>query len=423
MRFIYFLLGALIPLPVFCNLRTGEILIQRASLDNYLYSFGIPVPIGFFSIALLGMAAVVGRMLKRDGLKSINRELLSAVVLAVVFLIYAALRSLDLVRILSLLFPFAALLFVYLFQKFHALFRFSLLGYLTSLFALVLSHAVSIVVFENAGVENKILLFSSYFGYSIYQSLLSYSAVLSFLGCTLIVQFFMPVSTNRRVGYLLVIAATFFVLGYGQRKAVLLDIFILFCSFGLFCFLTLCSRFRIPRSYLKATLFIAALMGYLVMISGFSERALTYEVAIAQRGGAYSEFWYAISTATISDLLFGFGGGWGGYSNIFVELVIRIGLIGMTLFISSLLMLARFSGRKLFAQLISRPVGVRNRGLSVWLVFMILSIIASNSVNMNLQLPYYVINLGFISLAFFKFVVTLSVRSRSEHVKSKVVCA
>jgi hypothetical protein len=422
MRFIYFLLGAVIPLPVFCDLRTGEILIQRASLDNYLYSFGIPVPIGFFAIVLLGMAAVVGQLLKRDGLKSINVELALAVIVAVGFVSYAF-NSLDFLRILSLIFPFAALLFVYLYQKSHTLLRFSLLGYVASLFTLVLSHAVSIVVFENAGVENKILLFSSYFGYTIYQSLVAYSAVLSFLGCTLIVQFFMPVSTTRKVGYFLVLAATFFVLGYGARKSVLLDIFILFCSYGLFCLLALCRRFTIPKSYLKAALFIFALVGYLVINSGFSERALTYDVAVAQRGGAYQEFWYAISTATISDLLFGFGGGWGGYSNIFVEFVIRIGLLGMILFGLSLLMLARFVGRELFVQFISCRDGASNRGLRVWFVFLILSIVASNSVNMNLQLPYYVINLAFISLAFFKFVGALSVKDQPRDIQPNVACA
>jgi len=422
MSFIYFLLGAVIPIPVFCNLRTGEILIQRVSQDNYLYSLGVPVPIGFFAVVLLGMAAVVGQMLKRDGLKSINVELALAVLVAVGFVTYAF-HSLDSLRILSLIFPFAALLFVYLYQKSHTLFRFSLLGHVASLFTLVLSHAVSIVVFENAGVENKILLFSSYFGYTIYQSLVSYSAVLSFLGCTLIVQFFMPVSTTRKVGYFLVVAATFFVLGHGERKAVLLDIFLLFCSYGLFCFLSLCSRFTIPKSYLKAALFILALLGYLVIYSGFSERALTYDVAIAQRGGAYREFWYAISTATVSDLLFGFGGGWGGYSNIFVEFVIRIGLLGMTLFGLSLLMLARFVGGELFVQFISCRDGASSRGFRVWFVFLILSIVASNSVNMNLQLPYYVINLAFISLAFFKFVGALSVKHQPRDIQPNVACA
>jgi hypothetical protein len=402
MKILYFTLGALIPLPVFFNLLTGEILIQEASLNNYLAGFGAPVPIGTFAVVLLGLAAVI---VKRNTLrdKVSKKGLIASISLGVIFLI-CALVSIDLLRVVSLIFPFAVVIFVYLFSRTNALFAYSMKGYLYAVILFVVAHALSITVYEAGGTDNKILLFSSFFGYSLYQSLISYSAVMSFFGCSLIILYSSPGSPIRGIGYFILIGLIFYILGYGERKAVLLDLFVLFVSYILVESVGILFSLRIHKSGVSAITFLGVIVLYLLFFSGFAERDLSYGVAIAQRGGAYEEFWNSMSNATVVGLIFGHGGGWGGYSNIFVELIFRLGLLGVLCFLISIVLLMRFVGTELLKYFaIGSHFNRVDFHFKVWFTFFVLSLLSANSVNMDLQLPYYVINIAFISLSYLRW--------------------
>lgn len=402
MKAIYFTLGAIIPLPVFVNLLTREVLIQRASLDNYLTSFGIPVPVGLFSVLLMGIIAFGSQLLKLRSLEYINVRLGGAIVTTVVFAFYA-LFFLEITRVLSLILPAFVLIFVYLYLRSNALLHYSMQGYVFSMFALVLAHAFSIILFGGGGDQNNILLFSSFYGYFIYQALVSYSAVLSFLGCTMLVLFVMPASHKKKIQYFVTVVVVFFVLSYGMRKAVIFDVFMLFCAFGFFGVLSLAMRQSIPDSYLRAYGFIVLLAIYLLFLSGFVERDLSIDSAIATRQSDYVKFLDMLMNATLADMLIGFGVGWGGAHNIFVIMIMSLGFIGLMLFIGSLYLMFRVVGRQLqFNYFRGYSVNNGRNERSVWGVFLILSVIGANSFNSNFQLPYYVLNVVFISLSYLR---------------------
>ena len=402
MSVVYFLLGALVPLPVFYNLLTGEVLVQHTSRDNYLTSFGIPVPIGLVSVLLMGGIAFGSHLLKLRGAESINKNLSGAVLITAGFFSYS-LYFLEVPRVISLILPSAALLFVYFYIKSLSLLHYSMRGYVFSMSALIFLHALSIIILEGDGVENNILLFSSFYGYSIYQALVSYSAVLSFLGSTLIIFLFMPASGIKKAMYLLAIVMIFFVLSYGARKAVILDVFILFFAFGLFGFLSLSVRSSIPSGYLKAIAFIALLASYLLFFTEFSARDMSLDGALNQRESDYIRFFGLANDFDFIEFMFGIGGGWGGAHNIFMVMIMRLGFVGLVLFLVPLYLMFRVvSAQPYFHFQVKYGSRYNLRVNRVWVLFLILSLIASNSVNSNFQLPYYVLNVLFISLAYFR---------------------
>ncbi len=399
MKILYFILGAIIPLPVFLNLLTGEILILKASLDNYLSGFGTPVPLGLFVVVLLGMLAVVVR---RNSLreKVSKNGLIISIALGCIFVIHA-LQSLDFLRVVSLIFPYGAVIFVFLFSRANTLFSYSMKGYFFAISLFVVAHALSITIYGASEIENKMLLFISFFGYTIYQALISYSAVLSFFGCSLVILTSMPGSPMRRIWLLVLVVLIFYILGFGARKAVLLDVFMLCVSFMLVGMGGMLIRLRLQKAMLNAYILMGVTVLFLLFFSGFAKRDLSYSVAVSQRGGAYEEFWKSMLNSSVVDFFFGHGGGWGGYSNMFVELIYRLGLFGILCYLLSLVILMKFVGAELLRHFaIGGHFNRIDYHFKVWFTFLVLSLLAANSVNMNLQLPYYVINIAFISLFF-----------------------
>jgi len=81
------------------------------------------------------------------------------------------------------------MIFVYLYSRTTILFTYSIKGYIFGSVLLITSHVISIVFFDlGSGAQvTSAMYFSSIFGNSIYQAGISYSAVLSFFACTLIV--------------------------------------------------------------------------------------------------------------------------------------------------------------------------------------------------------------------------------------------
>ena len=104
-----------------------------------------------------------------------------------------------------------------------------------------------------------------------------------------------------------------------------------------------------PEKLKKSSLLhIIALSIIVIVIAIFfssSSRDISLAVALAQRSGAYESF-FQIS---LFDFLFGYQSGWGGYSNFFVELIVRTGLVGLLcLFIPIALAFAYFVRSLLF---------------------------------------------------------------------------
>jgi len=412
-KVIFFFLGLLVPMPIFYDLASRQFIYEKASLDNYLVSYGVPIPLGLISLVFVGLSSIL-YVVTQKGLKTrIQQNFFVALFLCVVFVLYSLINVTPL-RVASLVVPFLILVFFYYFYQSDFIYKESLKGFVFGAFIMMVLHAISIAYGQLDGSENKILLFSSFFGYSIYQALVSYSAVFSFFMCTMVVVFFLP-NTHGRLLIFIAICCSLFILGFGQRKAVLLDVALLLFSFLFFISIRAFMLGRVRYRSLFSVVFIAFCFLYLVLFTGFAERSLSVETAVAQRGGAYEVFLQVFSQASALQFLFGHGGGWGGYSNIFIELVLRLGVFGIVLFILPLLIISSYLWERFKTNSSGQTVKV-NFEFRVWSLFFVLSLIFSNLINMNLQLPYYVINVAFASVAFIEhsrlYVVNPSLNTR-----------
>jgi len=402
MKVLYFIVGCLIPLPIFYDLILGTVLAQKALENQYFIGFPAPVPIGIFSVMLLGLFSLLAAKFKQPQYRGMSFDFWGAVLLGSIFLVLAW-SSLDIFRVISLVFPFGAMIFVYLYSRTTILFTYSIKGYIFGSVLLITSHVISIVFFDlGSGAQvTSAMYFSSIFGNSIYQAGISYSAVLSFFACTLIVIGCGARRISSQAMFITLAMLVYVILGYGARKAVLLDLFVLFIVFNLISLPSLITRLRIPKITLRAFFIIGLAMIYLLYYSAFFERELSYANAVAQRGSAYEIFWLTMSKSSVIEFLFGHGGDWGGYSNIFLELIYRLGVMGLMLFMVSFILLMKFVGTSVLLHFkVDEQSARMDYPLKIWIVFLVLSMVMSNSINMNLQLPYYVLNILFVSLAY-----------------------
>ena len=133
------------------------------------------------------------------------------------------------------------------------------------------------------------------------------------------------------------------------------------------------------------------------MFTGYAERGVSWDIIMGQRSHHYTIFLNLIADADFSQLLFGHGGGWGGLSNIYIEMVYRLGILGFLLYVISFLIglvIVRKHIKNLF------NFNSYNVYFTIWFWFTILTVLLSNGFNMNLQLPYYSMNLIMIMMVF-----------------------
>ena len=141
-----------------------------------------------------------------------------------------------------------------------------------------------------------------------------------------------------------------------------------------------------------------------VTFTGFGDR-LKWEVVMKQRTNQYTAFFDYIADADLSQLLFGYGGGWGGLSNIYTEMIYRFGFLGFLLYVISFfigLVIVRKHIKYLF------NFNSHDKYFLIWFWFTILTVALSNLFNMNLQLPYYSMNFTMIMMVFLYRTKTIS---------------
>lgn len=399
MRTLFFISGFTLPFPIFVDVSRWELIIHKIYEDGYLVSAGMPVPVGLFSSTLiLGLGAIHG--LRRSLPTKIWFYFGLALLYLMSFTLYAS-GSLTTPRLISLVLPIASSIFLALFLAAPNLVTVTLRGFLIGLFALLILHTSSALYEMVNRYQGNFFLFQSIFGFFIYQALISYSAILSILVCA---SFYHALITRRkRVAILMLILTVLalFLVILGQRKAFVMDVGVMVLCLSLYL-----SRHALFRGSLsvKSLLAAGALLSIaaLTLIFSFQERDENLlESAFEQRGGAYIMFLEKLSSGSVVEVLFGFEAGWGGYSNLFIEMIVRLGFLGLSLYLFAI-----FCSLKLIFRMTEElREDASNRFFygsrsPLWLFFF-LSTVAANIINMNLQLPYYVINLIFIFLLFF----------------------
>ena len=401
---MYFLFGAIMPIPIFFDLASFSFVWARLAPngDGYLISAGSPVPFGIFSFFLMCVISFKWRTIK-----AVKLEVLILVYIVMLFTPLSVFQ-IGIVRTLMLFFPFLCFYFSMIILKNPSSYKYLFQGYIISFGLFVFLHFLSFVYYFVNDIGNGFFFFNSIFGVLIYQALVSYSAVLSFGIITLI--FFQIFNKNlpyKKWVYVLIIMAIC-LLTLGARKAVILDVVIVFMLISLRLLLLILTRKKINRPLFLSVLLLPLFIYSLLSFTKFSDRVLTLDWLIAQRGGSYVLFFNKITNSKVSEFFFGFGEGWGGFSNIYIELAYRVGFFG--LFIYSLAMCIGFF--ILIKALRKKFIFIKSDfTTSAWMMFTILTIIISNIFNMNIQLPYYTINLTMIGILFIYY--TKKVRQRA----------
>jgi len=270
-------------------------------------------------------------------------------------------------------------------------------GYIASFSFFVFMHVLSVLYYKFIGMGANFFLFNSIFGILIYQALISYSAVLSYTAFTLLIYSFYAKGLLRKVSIYFFIFAIWFLLFLGARKAVLLDFGILAMLFSFYVFARATLYGRCNKSQVIAWLLLCIAMVAFFQAVSLSGRAINLEVVVAQRGEAYSIFLDSMFNANLVQIFLGHGGDWGGYSNIYVEMIYRLGVVSFLLYF-----IAFFIGLVIVRKQIKYVFNFDKSDycFSIWFWFTVLTIALTNMFNMNLQLPYYSINLTMIMMVF-----------------------
>lgn len=386
MNRIAFLCGIIVPLPIFFDLLTFNLFINKISENEYSSNNGISIPIGIFSIIFLLLFNIRNVKL----LIIFNKfTALSFILLFICFI------NIDLLRLISIFFPLLYILILIGVASNKIILKNISIGYLLGVCILIFGHFS--YIFINYETFDSTYLFYTFYSYEIYQALISYSAVLSMLANTFLILSYLNYKNKLFFIFITLSLISFFIVSMGMRKAALFDL-ILSCIL-LLCFIFF-DLFNRKINFLKIVflIFILALIYFLIFISPLSHRELDFEFAYDQRGNAYEFFLNFVDNLSFIQLLFGQELEWGGYSNFFIQLFLSIGIIGSSIYAFLIIFLAILFYKNLFF-----PSQHLNKFEKYWFIlFVLFSFVASNFINMNLQLPFYIINLSFI-IIFFSF--------------------
>lgn len=431
MNRLFYFFGIIIPIPLFFDLYSFSFFINQMTnytistphlefarfyfykqdvIHYFKYFAGsfaspfAPVPIG---IITFGFVALLPVLSKKQKLYTISKEVLILTCLLIFFTLLSFLK-IGVIKTLMLLFPFWCMFFVIQLTKSIRFYENTCSGYVVSFSFFILLHFLSTFYFIINDIKNSFFLFNNLFGIQIYQALVSYSAVLSYAAITLTIFTMFKRNYLQRIPIYFFVLIILFLLSLGARKAVLLDIGILISLLFLFEFIRVIFMLKIMKIHF-VTLFLCTIsLIILLMFTGYAERGFSWDIIMGQREGHYTIFYNRIIDADFLQLLFGHGGGWGGLSNIYTEIIYRLGILGFLIYIISFLV-----GLIIIRKHIKNLFDFNNHNFyfTLWFWFTISTVLLSNVFNMNLQLPYYSMNFIMIMMVFLYKTKTISTQS------------
>ena len=361
MNRLFYFFGLIIPIPLFFDLyslsffindvTTNTLRIPHLSFSTYTFNAQdvahyynyfsgsynspfAPVPIG---IITFGFVAFLPLLSIKQKIYTISVEALILTFLLIFFTLLSVL-NIGVLKTLMLLFPFWCMFFVIQLTKNISVFEKTCSGYIVSFLLFILLHFLSIIYDIINYIKTPFILFNYLFGIQIYQALVSYSAVLSYAVITLTIFTMFKRNYLQRIPIYFFVLIILFLLSLGARKAVLLDIGILITLLFLFEFIRAILMQKIIKTHIVALFLCTISIIFLLIFTGYAERGFNWDIIMGQRKAPYILFYNNIANADFSQLLFGHGGGWGGYSNIYIEMIYRLGILGFFIYIISFLL-------------------------------------------------------------------------------------
>jgi len=230
-------------------------------------------------------------------------------------------------------------------------------------------------------------------GYEIYSYLVTYSAVSSLwlIGavCFLAHNGQYRVQTDRMTMLIsFVTALGVWTILCTARKAALLDLFFVGVTWVYFVIRFDWKRGKLFRRHLAVAPLVAC--AFVIASHVVTSRDISLDSTMGQRAGPYIQV-LDKAFGGLEAFLFGFDAGFGGYSNVVLELIARSGLVGLLVYTVLLIISARKFLRSLFQSVASeRRDQIFARHLLLAFGF---SLFVGNMANLNIGNPYYVVNL------------------------------
>lgn len=393
---IYSFLSFLIPFPLFIDLASGAFVIHSVDYDVMLTEVGVPIPIGLAAMALIILFSFLRVVRLR-----LNKDVALTIACLTIFSFIAS-NQVDALKLLAVQLPIVLLLFFSATVSQPRIVEKIFKGYLVGVLFQIWLHASSIILYS-LDVQSLFSLSRSFFGYEIYQAWISYSAVLSAAGAAAVIYALSLTNLSSRPLIFMLVIPIYFIVILASRKAAMVDLAIVFLINVFFMLRSFGSlkKYMISKQLITNVLIFFMLSFAALMFESFSPREISYDDAMEQRSGAYEIFVAELSNLNWFQIMTGYAPGWGGYSNFFVELMARSGLLGMLPFLLSLVIATRYVFLSLFVQGIG-GVGVQRFDIYIkcWFAFALGSFLVGNLFNMNVQLPYYTVNFLMINVCF-----------------------
>lgn len=363
MKKINLIFGFFISWPLYIDLQTLQFIIHSSNEQPYYGSEGgLPLPIGIFSFLFIFFL-----IKKKYYLKSVVKGLPGFAILIVILF--------D-VGFFAYVFAIIFVLLNLLLREKNRIVR-NFRG-LTS--GWLIGGSVQLVFFfiYNYGyLSDNWKKTPNIFDIQIYSFLVSYSAVMSLLFACIMVKILK--SGFPQILFLLG-PFSFFPVYVAMRKAALIDL-LSGIIFNIFRFMSGGGKINIKMVYAFLFLCITFILFYNHIGAA---RDVSVSGSWVQRSGPYITFAITLFELSSFEFLFGYKTGFGGNSNIILDVFTRSGLLGVVAIIVSI----AIPFVKIFMAAWAKA-GLLDKLL---IVMLLNNLVVGNLVNLNLTQPYFVIN-------------------------------
>jgi hypothetical protein len=379
----------LFPLPIFYDLLFGRFIVEESM---YGLDTGIPLPLGFIFIGVFFLyvffLSVIGN--KNFSLFLTLNQRYAYIVISLVLFLYAyVIGGMTFSRVVQLVMPVA--FFVVMGgannEKFNS--RFFLSG-IFSFYVFIALHFVSIYINNDSVLGIDQVQFSDFYGMIIYQSLLSYPAVLSLY---LTITIYLFISTRWKLTYILLICLNLYLMLSSGRKIITLEL--------LWLIFTMLSVVMIinPRVtlYKHISCCLTILLLFIYIFNLYSETASYARLFVTVESDGVSSGRFEIyqrALLTFEGDWFGFFFGLGldkvNFHNYFLDMIARIGLLLTSIYMLSL---------SYILVLVHKKIKKFGSPFRVSVFFIIIGqVVIQLLLNSPLNQPFYLTNLCFILL-------------------------
>ena len=375
-------LGTLITCPLY--FRFFHIKPELIKVNMLLFIPGVKlIPLAFYAISFFLILTI----------RKINISFILPFIF-INFILYILLINIPLNRICALLIPINLLYYIsVLIRKKYIPLKYLTFGFLIGTFLTYTINIISAII--NFPYNGNIL------GYEIYSFYVSYSAVSSLICVASFTSLICLKNLKKdwKIILFLLFVTSFIVLLLPQRRMALIDLGLIF----------LCSIFStlISSYHRKTNLFILSSVPLVIISIVICLQYINRPLNTVTYGrlSSYIDAFQFLKSDNINSFLFGYKEGFADYSNLFLELFVRAGVVGTLGYILSILLVINFY----FKTLNYSTSYKLDFNCKLPLFFIFCSVLFGNIANINISLPYYSINLVMVLISYQYLLSTIKI--------------